>query len=338
MKQSSRRAPVQPTDEPSNAIHRLSDVVPQFQSLTASSAANQAKTEYRRGEFLEQLVSQKYPTVIAEENIQFIRDSFTSFNEQLEKLHRGVPLVPTVLRRSARNINVNNGMSAKMDGEMAMDVDVDDDKDRDYSEDGGTDSPQLTAEQEAEDEEHWHQAVDALSIDTTMTNYFVEMGYQMPPSPPKEESKVQGQEELRLHKRKAHSKKWVPSLNKNNKRTSMPPPDTEQMFHNLSIRNTVPEQNVDTTGNLVGGSLEPSLSSPSMPPPKRAKTASSSSARSRFGPKQPPRCASCVQMKKNCDRQTPCGRCSGMRDYKVCIPYWRDLQRNSEAEQRELEF
>ncbi|TGO40565.1 hypothetical protein BHYA_0035g00390 [Botrytis hyacinthi] len=330
MKQSSRRTPGQPTDQPSNAIHRLSEVVTRFESLTASSAANQAKTEYRRGEFLEQLVGQKYPAVVAEEHIRFIRDSFTSFNDQIKKLHTGVPLVPQILRRSARHSNIDNGMSAEMGGEMAMDVD--DDEDRDYNEDGGAASPQLTAEQEAEDEEHWRQAVNALSIDTTMTKYFVEMGYQAPHSPSKEESKVQGQEELRLPKRKSHSKKWVPSLNKNNKRALLPPPNTEQLFHNLSLHSTAPEQNINTTGNLVGGSIEPSFSSPSMPPPKRAKTVSSSSSRSDFRLKQPPRCASCVQMKKNCDRRTPCGRCSGMRNHKVCIPYWRDLQRNWDAE------
>lgn len=334
MKQSSRRTPGQPTHQPSNAVHRLSEVVPRFQSLTASSAANQAKTEYRRGEFLEQLVSQKYPTVVAEEHIQFIRDSFTGLNEQLKKLHTGVPTVPQILRRSARISNVDNGMSAEMNEEMAMGVD--DDKDRDYNEDGGATSSQFTAEQEAEDEEHWRQAVDALSVDTTMTKYFVEMGYQAPPSPPKEESKVQEQEEPRLPKRKAHSKKWVPSLNKNTKRASLPPPNTEQLFHNLSLHNTVPEQNVNTTGTLVGRSLDSSLSSPSMPPAKRAKTESSSSARSDFRLKQPPRCASCVQMKKNCDRRTPCGRCSGMREFKLCIPYWRDLQRNWDAERSEL--
>ncbi|THV55463.1 hypothetical protein BGAL_0008g00500 [Botrytis galanthina] len=334
MKQSSRRTPGQPTDQPSNAIHRLSEVVPRFQSLTASSAANQAKTEYRRGEFLEQLVSQKYPTVVAEEHIQFIRDSFTGFNEELKKLHTGVPTVPQILRRSARISNVDNGICAETNEEMAMGVD--DDKDRDYNEDGGATSSQLTAEQEADDEEHWRQAVNSHSIDTTMTKYFVEMGYQAPPSPPKEESKVQEQEEPRLPKRKAHSKKWVPSLNKNNKRASLQPPNTEQLFHNLSLHNTVPEQNVDTTGNLVGRSLESSLSSPSMPPAKRAKMESSSSARSDFRLKQPPRCASCVQMKKNCDRRTPCGRCSGMREFKLCIPYWRDLQRNWDAERSEL--
>ncbi|TGO47360.1 hypothetical protein BCON_0281g00050 [Botryotinia convoluta] len=330
MKQPSSRMPGQPTDQPSNAIHRLSEVVPRFQSLTASSAANQAKTEYRRGEFLEQLVSQKYPTVVAEEHIQFIRDSFTSFNNQIRKLHASVPRVPKRRRRSARNGNIDNGMSAEMDGETAMDVD--DENDSDYNGDDGANSPQLTAEQEAEDEEHWHQAINALPKDTTMTKYFIEMGYQMPPSPPKEESKVQDQQELRLPKRKTHSKKWVPSLTKNNKRASLPPPNTEQLFNNPSLHNTVSEQNVDTTGNLVSGSLEQSHSSPSMPSPKRAKTASLSSGRSHFGPKQPPRCASCVQMKKNCDRQTPCGRCSSMREYKVCTPYWRDLQRNLEAE------
>ncbi|TGO11831.1 hypothetical protein BTUL_0100g00080 [Botrytis tulipae] len=290
MKQSSRRTPGQPTDQPSNAIHRLSEVVPRFQSLTASSAANQAKTEYRRGEFLEQLVRQKYPAVVAEEHIQFIRDSFTSFNEKLKKLHTGVTIVHQGLRRSARHANTDNGISAEMNEDMALDVD--DDKDKGYNEDGGAASSQLTAEQEAEDEEHWRQAVNAHSIDTTMSNYFVEMGYQAPHSPPKEESEVQDQEELRLPKRKAHSKKWVPSLTKNNKRASLPPPNTEQLFHNLSLHNTAPEQNVATTGTLVGGSLESSLSSPSMPPPKRAKTESSSSARSDFRLKQPPRCAS----------------------------------------------
>ncbi|TGO21046.1 hypothetical protein BPAE_0246g00120 [Botrytis paeoniae] len=335
MKQSSSRMPGQPTDQPSNAIHRLSEVVPRFQSLTASSAANQAKTEYRRGEFLEQLVSQKYPAVVAEEHIQFIRDSFTSFNDQIRKLHTDVPRIPQRRRRSARNGNIDNGMSAEMDGEMAMDVD--DKKDSDYNEDGGVMSHQLTAEQEAEDEERWIQAVNALPKETTMTKYFIEMGYQMPPSPRKEESKVQDQQELRLPRRKIHSKKWVTSLIKNNKRASPQPPITGQRFDDASLHNTVPNQIADTTGNLAWPG-EPSHSSLSMPPPKRAKTASSSSGRSHFGPKQSPRCASCVQMKKNCDRKTPCGRCSSMRGYKVCTPYWRDLQRNLEAEQLELGF
>ncbi|KAF7885345.1 uncharacterized protein EAF01_011410 [Botrytis porri] len=330
MKQSSSRMPSQPTDQPSNAIHRLSEALPRFESLTASSAANQAETEYRRGEFLEQLVSQKYPTVVAEEHIQFIRDSFTSFNDQLRKLHMGVPTVPHKLRRSTRNGNINNAMSAKMDGEMAMDVD--DHKDGDYNEDSGATSSRLTAEQEAEDEEHWLQAVNSIPKDTTMTEYFVEMGYQMPPSPPREELKVQDQQELRPLKCQPHSKKWVPSLIKNNKHASLPPTNPEQLLNNAPLHHTAPEQNVDTTHNLAG-SVEQSHSSPSMPPPKRAKTLSSSSTIWQYGPKQPPRCASCVQMKKNCDRKTPCGRCSGMREYKVCIPYWRDLQRNMEARQ-----
>ncbi|KAF5875749.1 uncharacterized protein Bfra_011512ia [Botrytis fragariae] len=330
MKQSSSRMPSQPTDQPSNAIHRLSEVLPRFESLTASSAANQAKTEYRRGEFLEQLVSQKYPAVVAEEHIQFIRDSFTSFNDQIKKLHTDVPRVIQRLRRSARIGNIDNDTNAETDGEMAMDVD--DRKDSDYNEDCGVISHQLTAEEEAEDEERWLQAVNALPKETTMTKYFIEMGYQMPPSPPKEESKVQDQQELQLPRRKTHSKKWVPSLIKNNKRASLPPACTEQRFDDASLHNTVPNQNADKTGNLAWP-REPSHSSSSMPPLKRAKTVFSSSGRSNFGAKQPPRCASCVQMKKNCDRKTPCGRCSSMRDYKVCIPYWRDLQRNLEAEQ-----
>ncbi|KAF7957278.1 hypothetical protein EAE96_002865 [Botrytis aclada] len=328
MKQLSSRMPDRPTDQPSNARRRLSEVLPQFQALNSSSAANQAKTECRRGEFLEHLVTQKYPTAVAEEHIQFIRDSFTGFNKEIGKLHTGVTRVSRREGRYVKNVGFDNGMSA---------VDVDDHKDSNYNGDGEATSTQLTAEQEAEDDEHWLQVVNALPKDTTMTEYFIEMGYQLPPSPPKEELKIQDQQEILLPRRRTQSKRWVPSHIKNNKRASLPSPSTAQPFDNASLHNTVPERNVDTTGNLAR-LVEPSNSRPSMPPLKRAKTLSSSSGRSHFRPKQPPRCASCVQMKKNCDRQIPRGRCSSMREHKVCIPYWRDVQRNLEAEQRELGF
>ncbi|TEY45832.1 hypothetical protein BOTCAL_0327g00120 [Botryotinia calthae] len=330
MKQSSSRTLGQPTGQPSNAIHRISEVVSGFQSLNSSSAANQAKTEYRRGEFLEQLVTQKYPAAVAEEHIQFIRDSFTSFNERIRELHMDVPEVPKRRGKKVKNDNIDNSMSAETDGEKAMVAD--DDKDSDYNEDGGAASPQLTAEQEAEDEEHWRQEVNALTKDTNMTKYFVEMGYQMPSSLPKEGLKVQDQQENLVPRRKSLSKRWVPRLINNNKRASLPPPNIGQRFEYASPHNNAQEQEVDTTRNLPG-SVVPSLSNPSIPPSKRAKTASLSSTRPHSGPKLPPRCASCVQMKKNCDRKTPCGRCSGMRDYKACNPYWRDVQRSLEAEQ-----
>ncbi|KAM0137309.1 hypothetical protein ACHAP3_004115 [Botrytis cinerea] len=330
MKQSSSRTPGQPTGRPSNAIRRLPEVVSGFQSLNSSSAANQAKTEYRRGEFLEQLVTQKYPAAVAEEHIQFIRDSFTSFNERVRKRHMAVPIAPKRRGRKVKNADIDNGMSAETDGEMAMVVD--DDKDSDYNEDRGAVSCQLTAEQEAEDEEHWRQSVNDLPKDTSMTKYFVEMGYQMPSSLPEEGFKVQDQQESTLPRRKILSKKWVPRPIKNNKRASLPPPNADQRFEYPSPHNTAQEQKVDTTSNLPV-SVAPSLFNPSVPSSKRAKTASLSSTRSHSGPKLPPRCASCVQMKKNCDRKTPCGRCSGMREYKACNPYWRDVQRSLEAEQ-----
>ncbi|KAF7875260.1 hypothetical protein EAF04_002432 [Stromatinia cepivora] len=316
---SSSRIPDQTTDQPSNPIHRLSEVVPRFQSLKLSSAANQAKTEDRRGQLLEQLVKQKYAGEVAEGNISFIRNSFTSFNDRIKELHKGVPIAP---KKWGKDLVIENDADAEMDDEM--EVEVDDDKDGDYNSDGGTSSRRLTAEEEEEDEEHWRQTVTALPQHTTITNYYVEMGYQMAPAPPKEELEEQSpQLPLGGHsvQCKPKAKKWVPRMPMNKRCATSLPTNIEPRFNNAPLYNTEPLGSAENK-------LEPKASSSFsslMPPPKRAKTASSPLSGPRFGPKPAPRCTSCVKMRKLCDRKSPCGRCCGMREVKECVPYWRDV-------------
>ncbi|ESZ90435.1 hypothetical protein SBOR_9178 [Sclerotinia borealis F-4128] len=295
---SSKRVPSQMTDRPSNPAHRFSEVIPRFQTLSLTSAANQAKTEYRQGEFLEELVKQRYLGRVAEDHVTFIRDSFTSLNKRIGELHKRVPIVP---KRFGKTCATEEGMDAKMDDGY---VNVDDDKDGDYNGDGGV-VYRLTAEQEEEDEEHWRQTVTTLPKRTTITDYYVEMGYQMSSSPPKVRPEEQSSPLPRCGRsveRKPRAQKWVPRMPKNRKRPASPSPTTET----LNTRT----QNAETIGHMYRPEAAPTSSSV-MSPPKRAKTASSPLPGPR--PKRPPRCASCMRMRKLCDRKSPCGRCSGMR-------------------------
>ncbi|KAJ8064264.1 hypothetical protein OCU04_006610 [Sclerotinia nivalis] len=320
---SSSRIPSQTTDRPSNPIHRLSEVVPRFQSLNVSSAVNQAKTEDRRGQLLEQLIKQKYAGEVAEDNISFIRDSFTSFNDRIKELHKGsgVPIAP---KKWGKDLVVENDTNYEMDDEVEVEVD---DKDGDYNSDGGTLPCGLTAEEEEEDEEHWRKTVTALPQHTTITNYYVEMGYQITPTPREEEFEQQSPQlpvggNSVQHKPKA--KKWEPCIPMNKKRATSSPTNTDPQFNNAPLYNTEPFPNSE----IIRSTSVPEASSPFSslePPPKRAKTASSPLSGPRFGPKPAPRCTSCMKMRKLCDRKSPCGRCSGMREFKECVPYWRDV-------------
>lgn len=318
---SSNHMPDLTANHPSNAIHRLSDVVPSFHTLALSSAANQAKTEHRRGELLEELVKQKYTGDAVEEHIKYIRDSFSGFNKRISELHKGAKITS---KRWGKDLATEDDADIDEDDEMEDEVD-DDDKDGDYNGDRGISKP-LTAEQEEEDEEHWRQTVAAIPKDTTITNYYVEMGYQMAPSPPKEEPEIQNQPVSRSERstqrnsrRNASAKPWIPSLPKNKKRLASPLPIIESPAIN------VPLDSIEVTDKMDGlvSTADPSSLMPAAP--KRAKVTSSSVSLPRFGPKRSPRCSSCMRMKKQCDRKSPCGRCAGMPGGRECTPYWRDV-------------
>ncbi|KAI9646456.1 hypothetical protein NHQ30_004448 [Ciborinia camelliae] len=205
---SSKQVLDQMTDRPSNPIHRLSEVLPRFEALRVASAVNHKKTEYRQGELLENLVKQKYPGNDADECIKSIRDNFASYNKRIRELHKRGPVA-----------------TATGDEDAEMVVDANDDKDGNYNGDGGANSHRLTAEQEKEDEEHWNRTVNALPKRLTITDYYVEMGYQMGPFTPKEGLKEEPQEELeeesdeyilplsrvaRLAQPKHRVQKWTP--------------------------------------------------------------------------------------------------------------------------------
>ncbi|RAL64666.1 hypothetical protein DID88_001699 [Monilinia fructigena] len=145
-------------NRPRHSIHRLSELAPRLEALRAASAVNQAKTECRQGDYLEELTKRRYMGEVAEEKVEHIRDSFATLNERIGQLHQPGP--------RAKNKT----------------VEIDDGKDEDYNGDGGVRYRRLTAEEEQEDEQHWLQTVDALPKDTRMTEYYVEMGYQMGPA------------------------------------------------------------------------------------------------------------------------------------------------------------
>ncbi|EDN98394.1 predicted protein [Sclerotinia sclerotiorum 1980 UF-70] len=281
---SSSRTFSQTTDRPSNPIHRLSEVVPRFHSLNFSSAANQAKAEDRRGQLLEQLIKQKYEGKVAEENISFIRDSFTSFNDKIKELHKDTG-VPIASKKWGKDLVVENGTNSEVD---EMEDEVDDDKYGNYNSDGGTVFRRLTTQEEEEDEEHWRKTVTALPQHMTITSYYVEMGYQMAPTPrvkeieeqnpqlPSGETSVQG---------KPKDKKWVPRM-PNNKRPATPSPaKTNSKSNKAQLYNTEAFPNTEIIARIEASSPLSSLK----PPPKRTKTASSPLSGLRFGPKPPPR-------------------------------------------------
>ncbi|CAD6439255.1 2cbd070a-8f88-4ea4-bd5c-c94f803482bd [Sclerotinia trifoliorum] len=304
---SSSRTTCHTTDRPSNPVHRLSEVVPRFQTLNFSSAVNQAKTEDRRGQLLEQLIKQRYEGQIAEENISFIRDSFTSFNDKIKELHKGTG-VRAGSKKWGKDLVFENGTNSEVDDEM--EAKVDDVEYGDNNSNGGTVFSRLTTQEEEDDEEHWRKTVTALPQHTTITSYYVEMGYQMAPAS-REGKSEEHSPQLPLGENsiqaKPKAKKWVPRMSTNRRPATRLPKNINSKFNNAQLYNTEPFTNT----RIIRNTSKTEVSSPL--------------SRPRFGPKLPPRCSSCLMMRKLCDRKSPCGRCSAMREVKQCVPYWRDV-------------
>ncbi|KAA8573248.1 hypothetical protein EYC84_003742 [Monilinia fructicola] len=165
-------------NRPRHSIHRLSELVPRLEALRAASAVCQAKTEYRQGDYLEELTKRRYMGEVAEDKVEHIRNSFATLNERISQLHQPVPSTRKISGKEPAIVDGGNA-EAEKDKEI---VEVDDEKDENYNGDGGVRYRRLTAEEEKEDEQHWRQTVNALPKDTRMTEYYVEMGYQMGPA------------------------------------------------------------------------------------------------------------------------------------------------------------
>ncbi|QSZ35775.1 hypothetical protein DSL72_006897 [Monilinia vaccinii-corymbosi] len=355
-------------DQPSNPIHRLSELVPRLEALRAASALNQAKTEQRRGEYLEELAKLKYKGLVAEEKVEFIRNSFASLNDRIGELHQTAPRARKGFKKRANAVAaavvVDDDDSAEM--EEGMDISaVDDEEDGNYKGDGGGRYRRLTVEEEEDDERHWQQTLKALQKETTVAEYYIEMGYQMgSASQPKEQPKEQpgkqpspkphseGESRLRFLAELAISLadgQGIPgekhggppppprsapySGPRDPPPRTVPPPtrnrrskSTVSPFNNELPRKAGSWPNTKTTRSThVPKATPASPDELASPPSKRRKSYYIPLSGPRFGPKIAPRCQTCMRMRKLCDRKSPCGRCSSSRSSAACAPHEPDL-------------
>ncbi|KAB8289988.1 hypothetical protein EYC80_010315 [Monilinia laxa] len=332
-------------NRPRHSIHRLSELVPRLEALRASSAVNQAKTECRQEDYLEELTRRRYMGEVAEEKVEHIRDSFATLNERIGQLHEPGPRTKNISGKEPAI--VDDGDSEQEEGIKI--VEIDDEKDEDYNGDGGVRCRRLTVEEEQEDEQHWRQTVDALPKDTRMTEYYVEMGYQMGPALSSRGESEKQQSPVPHSGGSARTvrpkKLFVPSIPSDQRDVHLLPeptkptsllririgtpsrdnPSLDRSLHGTSIKHSS-VSSTDPINQIYGSEASEASSSTLAPSPaKRHKSSYVPLSGPRFGPKIAPRCETCMRMRKLCDRRSPCGRCSSLRNSPECIPYGPDL-------------
>ncbi|KAG4027991.1 hypothetical protein MFRU_025g00570 [Monilinia fructicola] len=332
-------------NRPRHSIHRLSELVPRLEALRAASAVNQAKTECRQGDYLEELTKRRYMGEVAEDKVEHIRNSFATLNERISQLHQPVPSTRKISGKEPAIVDGGNA-EAEKDKEI---VEVDDEKDENYNGDGGVRYRRLTAEEEKEDEQHWRQTVNALPKDTRMTEYYVEMGYQMgpalssqretekqdSPAPHSKDSSISSPPEKKVVSPIGNDERAVRLLSEPSRPTSLlkirigtPSRDTPQFdwsLHGTSTKRPSVSSPDQINQMQEFEASEASSSTLAPPPAKRRKSAYTPLSGPRFGPKIAPRCETCMRMRKLCDRKSPCGRCSSLRRSPECVPYGPDL-------------
>ena len=131
--------------------------------------------------------------------------SFAKLNNRIGVLHKTV-LMPR--KQSGKACAAENDMEANYNGN------------------GGGHDNGLTENEEQEDAEHWQQILAALPQNQTITDYYVEIGYQMPAPTPisqAEERSNSFPDHVPSTQSKSRAKKWVPRLANAKKRAAPPP-------------------------------------------------------------------------------------------------------------------